>query len=127
MIFSTGRMVYTYSLASFLDLESVHCGGRPILVPPLLVPWVSAQEGGMVMEIGGCGLGALGAMARLCGDLVDELMCAQTVGALALSTSLAVIESREQVRVLSRLVIRTCLSRLQLGESRVAAAKKNET
>ena len=33
-ILSTVRLVYMYSLASFLDRELVHCGGRPILAEP---------------------------------------------------------------------------------------------
>ena len=33
-ILSTVKFVYMYSLASFRDLELVHCGGRPILAEP---------------------------------------------------------------------------------------------
>lgn len=34
MILSMERFVQTYILASFRNRETVHCGGRPILVPP---------------------------------------------------------------------------------------------
>lgn len=54
MIFSIGRVVYIYNLASFRDLDSVHCGGRPILAPPFELP---------VTELGD----ATSAMTRLCG------------------------------------------------------------
>lgn len=54
MIFSIGRVVYMYSLASFLDRDSVHCGGRPILAPPFEL---SATELG----------DATSAMMRQCG------------------------------------------------------------
>lgn len=55
MIFSIGRVVYMYSLASFLDRDSVHCGGRPILAPPAPGE-LAATESGV----------ATSAMARLC-------------------------------------------------------------
>lgn len=55
MIFSIGRVVYMYSLASFLDRDSVHCGGRPILAPPPFGE-LAATESGV----------ATSAMARLC-------------------------------------------------------------
>lgn len=55
MIFSIGKVVYMYSLASFLDRDSVHCGGRPILAPPPLGE-LAATESGV----------ATSAMARLC-------------------------------------------------------------
>lgn len=55
MIFSIGKVVYMYSLASFLDRDSVHCGGRPILAPPPFGE-LAATESGV----------ATSAMARLC-------------------------------------------------------------
>ena len=55
MIFSIGKVVYMYSLASFLDRDSVHCGGRPILAPPFELP---------AAELGD----ATSAMTRLCGS-----------------------------------------------------------
>lgn len=53
MIFSIGRVVYIYNLASFRDRDSVHCGGRPILAPPFKLP---------AAELGD----ATSAMSRLC-------------------------------------------------------------
>lgn len=55
MIFSIGRVVYIYSLANFLDRDSVHCGGRPILAPPFESP---------ATELGD----ATSSMTRLCGS-----------------------------------------------------------
>lgn len=55
MILSIGRVVYMYSLANFLDRDSVHCGGRPILAPPPLGEFAATESGV-----------ATSAMARLC-------------------------------------------------------------
>lgn len=71
MIFSIGSVVYMYSLASFLDRDSVHCGGRPILAPPPLGE-LAATESGV----------ATSAMARLC-----SAMCRSGPGVRALGKS----------------------------------------